>query len=185
MIVLVGFMGAGKTTVGRLAAERLGLPFIDTDELIEQRHGPIRRIFAERGEAAFREIEARVIAECLAGPDAVVALGGGAVETPAVCDALQGHQVVWLRIGFDAALARVGGDPRRPVLADAGLRARFGLRQRRYAMVAKMTIDAVGSPKAVVERLFEPPRRRRAPLARRYRVRAFGQRREPPKQRAR
>jgi len=79
VIVLVGFMGAGKTTVGHLLAERLGLPFTDSDQVIEQRAGrPVRQIFAEDGEPAFRALEHQVIASLLDGPDLVLALGGGA-----------------------------------------------------------------------------------------------------------
>jgi shikimate kinase len=83
MIVLIGFMGAGKTTVGHLLAERLGLPFMDTDLVIEQRtRRSVRDIFGTDGETAFRELEHTVTAELLAGPDAVLALGGGAVLHP-------------------------------------------------------------------------------------------------------
>ncbi len=83
MIVLIGFMGAGKTTVGTLLAARLGLPFTDSDQVIESRAGrPIRQIFAEDGEPAFRALEHEVIAGLLDGPPAVLALGGGAPEYP-------------------------------------------------------------------------------------------------------
>ena len=78
MIVLVGFMGAGKTTVGRLLASGLGLRFADSDLVIEQRRGrSIREIFAEDGEASFRSAEHEALAELMRGPDAVVAAGGG------------------------------------------------------------------------------------------------------------
>ena len=84
MIVLVGFMGAGKTTVGTLLAARLGLPFVDSDQVIEQRAArPVRQIFAQDGEPAFRALEHQVIAELLDGPPIVLALGGGAPEHPA------------------------------------------------------------------------------------------------------
>jgi shikimate kinase len=80
VIVLVGFMGAGKTTVGRLLAARLGVPFTDSDHVIEDRAGkPVRQIFADDGEAAFRALEHQVIADLLGGPDIVLAVGGGAV----------------------------------------------------------------------------------------------------------
>jgi len=84
VIVLVGFMGAGKTTVGHLLAGRLGLPFADSDQVIEQQAGrPVRQIFAEDGEPAFRALEHQVITGLLDGPDLVLALGGGAAEHPA------------------------------------------------------------------------------------------------------
>ena len=102
MIVLIGFMGAGKTTVGHLLAERLGLPFMDTDLVIEQRtRRSVRDIFATDGEPAFRQLEHTVTAELLAGPDAVLALGGGAVLHPETQRALGGHQVVYLKVGYD------------------------------------------------------------------------------------
>jgi len=75
VIVVIGFMGAGKTTVGRMLADRLGLPFVDSDLVIEQRAGrPVRDIFAADGEPAFRDTEHDVVAGLLAGPDAVLAL---------------------------------------------------------------------------------------------------------------
>jgi shikimate kinase len=78
VIVVVGFMGAGKTTVGRLLAAKLGVPFTDSDHVIERAAGrPIPRIFADDGEPAFRELEHAVIADLLNGEDAVLALGGG------------------------------------------------------------------------------------------------------------
>jgi len=80
-LVLVGFMGAGKSTVGKRLAGRLGWSFVDIDEEIEHREGlGIAEIFATRGEAAFREAEARVIAESVNVPRAVIAAGGGALE---------------------------------------------------------------------------------------------------------
>jgi shikimate kinase len=83
VIVLIGFMGAGKTTVGTLLAARLDLPFTDSDHAIEQKAGrPIRQIFAEDGEPAFRALEHEVIADLLDGPPTVLALGGGAPGHP-------------------------------------------------------------------------------------------------------
>ena len=121
MIVLVGFMGAGKTTVGHLLSERLGLPFTDSDHVIEQRSGrSIPEIFAEDGEPAFRALEHQVIAELLEGSDLVLALGGGAAEHPRTRDTLASHpraQVVYLQVGYAQALRRVGGDGGRPMLA--------------------------------------------------------------------
>jgi shikimate kinase / 3-dehydroquinate synthase len=77
-LALIGFMGAGKSTIGREVAGRVTRPFVDTDAEIERLHGPIPKLF-ERGEPDFRRIEEQVVAEALAGPPAVIALGGGAV----------------------------------------------------------------------------------------------------------
>jgi shikimate kinase len=117
VIVLVGFMGAGKTTVGRLLADRLDLPFVDSDQVIEQRAGrAIRQIFAEDGEPAFRDLEHATIADLLGGSDAVLALGGGAVMRADTREALKGHTVVHLQVDLATALARCGPGADRPML---------------------------------------------------------------------
>ena len=145
MIVLVGFMGAGKTTVGRLLAAKLGRPFTDSDQVIEERAGqPIRRIFADAGEPAFRELEHSVIAGLLAGPDAVLALGGGAAGHEGTRKLLAAVPVVYLRVGYAEALARVGGDTGRPMLARPGVAALHAERQALYASVATVTVDTGG-----------------------------------------
>lgn len=151
MIVLVGFMGAGKSTVGRALAARLGRPFIDTDEVVEHSLGlSIADIFEGYGEAGFRELEARVIREQLAGPDAVVALGGGAVTTPDVREALAGHDVVLLDISLEDALSRVGGDPSRPMLSRPDLADVFAARAVHYEQVATLLVPAAGRSAAEV-----------------------------------
>jgi shikimate kinase len=145
VIVLVGFMGAGKSTVGRLLAAKLGLPFTDSDQVIEERAGkPIRRIFADEGELAFRELEHEVIARLLAGPDAVVAVGGGAAGHPATRALLAAAPVAYLRVGYAEALARVGGDAGRPMLARRDVRALHAERETVYASVATVTVDTDG-----------------------------------------
>src|SRR5690242_4567003 len=118
-IVLVGFMGAGKTTVGAEVARRLGRTFHDIDEEIEQQHGPIWDLFAQRGESAFREIEASFARErCAATKPSVIALGGGAVETGALLEGLD-PLVVHLDVDADSAWERVRGS-RRPLAQDEG-----------------------------------------------------------------
>ena len=135
MIVLVGFMGAGKTTVGHLLAERLGLPFTDSDQVIEQRSGrSVPQIFAEDGEPAFRALEHQVIAGLLDGPALVLALGGGAAEHPGTRDRLAAAEVVYLQVGYEQAMHRVGGDPGRPLLARPDLAATY---QRRLLRVRR------------------------------------------------
>ena len=153
MIVLVGFMGAGKTTVGNLLAARLGLPFNDSDQVIEQRAGrPVRQIFAEDGEPAFRALEHQVIAGLLNGPALVLALGGGAVEHPGTRDKLAGAQVVYLHVSYEQALQRVGGDTGRPLLARPDLDALYRRRLGVYAGVATLTVPTDGRrPEAVTQ----------------------------------
>jgi shikimate kinase len=145
MIVLVGFMGAGKTTVGRLLAGRLGLEFADSDLVIEQRYGrSVRQIFAEDGEAVFRVCEQQVIAELMGGPDAVVAVGGGAVEHQGSRRLLRAATVVYLRISYAEALARVGGDPARPLLRRPDVEDVYRRRLPVYESVAALTVSAEG-----------------------------------------
>jgi shikimate kinase len=142
MIVVVGFMGAGKTTVGRMLADRLGLPFSDSDHVIEERAGkPIPRIFADEGEPAFRELEHAVIAGLLAGPEAVLALGGGAAGHPGTRSLLATVPVVYLRVDFAEALTRVGGDKGRPMLARPDVQALHAARRVIYASLATVTVD--------------------------------------------
>ncbi len=164
MIVLVGFMGAGKSTIGRLLADRLGLPFTDTDPVIEQRAGrPISQIFATEGEPAFRALEHEVIADLLDGPDAVLALGGGAAEHPGTQALLKAAEVVYLEVSYEDAMARIGGDAARPLLAQAGLRDRYEHRLGVYAAVATLTVPTTAAdPDTITEHIL-------ASLARRIR----------------
>jgi shikimate kinase len=154
MIVLVGFMGAGKTTVGTLLAARLGLPFTDSDQVIERRAGrPVRQIFEQDGEPAFRALEHLVIAELLDGPPIVLALGGGAAEHPQTRSRLANAQVVYLHVSYAQALQRVGGDPEsRPLLARPDLAGLYERRLGVYAGVATLTVPTDGrDPLAIAE----------------------------------
>jgi len=172
VIVLVGFMGAGKTTVGTLLAARLGLPFADTDHVIEQRAArPVRQIFAEDGEPAFRVLEHQVVTELLTGPAVVLALGGGAAEHPGTRAVLtrggdppgspryRGDpsprtplEIVYLHVSYEQALRRVGGDDGRPLLARPDLAALYQRRLAVYAGVATLTVPTDGRrPEAVTE----------------------------------
>ena len=151
MIVLVGFMGAGKTTVGHLLAARLGLPFVDSDQVIEQQAGrPVRQIFAQDGEPAFRALEHQVITGLLDGPDLVLALGGGAAEHPGTREKLTAAQVVYLQVGYEQAMARVGGDPERPLLARPDLAATYQRRLPLYAEIATLSIGTDGRPPELI-----------------------------------
>lgn len=115
-LVLIGARGAGKTTVGRLIAERLGLPFLDTDALVEAAAGrPVPVLFAEEGEAGFRRREREVCAS-LAGAAGVIATGGGVVLDPANVAALRrGARVVWLAAPPEELAARCAGSDRPPL----------------------------------------------------------------------
>lgn len=141
-VVLVGLSCTGKSTVGRLLAERLGWPFVDTDAELERRAGKsVARIFAEDGEAAFRQLEREVVATVCAGRQQVIATGGGAVVDPQNRALLrEGNWVVWLDAPPETILARLrraaGREPR-PLLAGddplGKLRAMRAERETYYA----------------------------------------------------
>jgi shikimate kinase len=156
-LVLVGMMGSGKSTVGRLVAGRLGWGYLDLDEEVARTSGrSIPALFAEEGEAAFRRAEAQCLAAALAeGPSgpSVVAAGGGLVEEAANRSLLRGRAtVVWLRAEPSTLEARVGDGGGRPLLSGAegtgGRRKTLGdLAARRAALydeVADVTIDVDG-----------------------------------------
>jgi shikimate kinase len=151
VIVLVGFMGAGKTTVGRLLSGQLGRPFIDADAVIEERAGcPVSKIFADHGEQAFRTAEHEIIAGLLNGPPAVLALGGGAVEDARTRRLLLAADVVYLHVHYDGAVARVGGDDGRPMLRRPDLPAVYADRLAAYEAVATHTVPTDGREPADV-----------------------------------
>ncbi|HUR52225.1 MAG TPA: shikimate kinase [Mycobacteriales bacterium] len=117
-VVLVGPPGAGKTTVGRILAERLGVGFRDTDADVEQTTGKtIAEVFVEDGEERFRELERAAVAAALAEHEGVLSLGGGAVLDEGTRRLLSGHRVLFLSVGLADAARRVGLSRERPVLA--------------------------------------------------------------------
>jgi shikimate kinase len=139
-IVLTGFMGSGKTTVGPLAAKRLGWRFVDADDVIAEEAGcTIPELFRREGEAAFRERERAIIARLAGGDGLVLALGGGAIETEATRELLLGAPetlLVHLQVELDTTLERCcGTEQLRPVLADqANLASRYQRRLPLYQM---------------------------------------------------
>ena len=160
MIVLVGFMGAGKSTVGREVASRLGVAFVDADDVVEATQGlPVREIFATDGEAGFRRIEAATVTGLLAGPDVVLALGGGALGSAGVRQALRGHHVVLLDVSLEEALRRVGDDPSRPMLKHPDLAGLYAGRQQAYRDAATLVlpVDGLGPAEAATRVLAALP----------------------------
>jgi shikimate kinase/3-dehydroquinate synthase len=138
-------MGAGKSTVGARVAEAAARPFVDLDALIERRHGPIPELF-ERGEPEFRRIEEGILAEALAGPVAVIALGGGAVLSPLSRERLRSHAfTVFLDVDVETAWARVRGSDRPLAQREDEFRKLYASRQEAYAEAADaVALDAGG-----------------------------------------
>jgi shikimate kinase len=161
-LVVIGPPGAGKTTVGRLVAERLGVPFVDTDAVVESRAGRrIPDIFLEDGEPSFRDLERAAVVDVLGTADGVVSLGGGAVLDPRTEADLAGHRVVFLDVGIADAARRVGFGQHRPLL---GINPRaqwtklMADRRAVYERIAGFVVDTAGreAPQVaddVVERL--------------------------------
>ncbi len=118
LVVLVGPMGVGKSTVGQLLAERLGVVYRDTDDDIVAEQGrAIAEIFVDEGESAFRAIEKRAVRTALAGHDGVLALGGGAILDADTRALLAGQRVVYLSMDVEEAVKRTGLNAARPLLA--------------------------------------------------------------------
>ncbi len=157
--VLIGFMGAGKSTVGRILADRLGVDFVDTDsEIVRTTGRSIPDIFTSDGPQHFREIERDVVLDVLRTHRGVVALGGGAVMTPAVESALAGHRVIYLRIDADAGFARVA-DSDRPLIAGDDPHARYAellaARDDTYVRASVFVVDAgAGAPDTVADAIL-------------------------------
>lgn len=147
---LIGMMGAGKNAVGRRVADLTGASFVDTDALIvaAARHS-IAEVFAETGEAGFRQRERDAVEEAAAGPDSVVATGGGVVTNAGnVARMRASGLVVWLRVPTEELAGRVGSGSGRPLLAGGDPRARLEEleKERRplYAGAAHAVVDAGG-----------------------------------------
>jgi shikimate kinase len=156
-IVLIGFMGTGKSEVGRRLAQRLGRAFVDTDQMIEERAGKrVAAIFADDGEPAFRALERDAVGDAVRRGGAVISVGGGAVLDAANVRALRDAGVlVHLTARPDVIVARVGDPASRPLLGDdprAAVTRLLAERGPAYAAAADLTVDTSdGSADEVVE----------------------------------
>ena len=156
-LYLVGFMGAGKTTVARALARRLGWRVEDVDariEAVERR--PVSVIFAQKGEPYFRQIERQVLLEMVPQRQVIVATGGGTFVDPVNrATMLADGAVAWLDVPLTRVIERVPADGRRPLAADrVQMQQLFESRQLAYAQ-AHVRIDASGPVNEVVERLLD------------------------------
>jgi len=159
-VVLVGPMGAGKTTVGRLLAGRWGVAFRDTDDVVEESEGrTVSDIFVDSGEDHFRSLERDAVARALEEHPGVLALGGGAVMAEETRAALAGHAVVFLRVGLTDAAARVGLGASRPLLLGnvrGTMKALLDERTPVYESVASISVDTDGrTPDQVADAVEE------------------------------
>jgi shikimate kinase len=148
--IIIGAPGAGKTSVGRRVAERLGVEFHDSDAAIEKRAGkPVSDIFLSDGETEFRRLEREVIAESLKDIDGVLSVGGGAVLDPDTREAFSRHTVVWLEVDLGNATKRVGMNSARPLLMGnvrGTMTTMLNERTPLYEEVATVIVDTSGRP---------------------------------------
>ena len=160
MITLTGFMGSGKTTVGKVLADFLGCPFMDLDDLIVKKAGKsIPEIFAQDGEPAFRQLEARLLRQTVekyTENTVVLALGGGAVTAPASAALLREKTVcIYLRATLETLQSRLEGETAGRPLADASLADRLAAREPLYEQTAHVIIDTDGlSPDEVADEII-------------------------------
>jgi shikimate kinase len=159
-LILIGFMGAGKSTVGHLVAEQLGVPFVDVDSLVELQAGrTVHTIFEEDGEQAFRALETAAVESLRTMAPSVVACGGGVVlsdSNRAILKAV--GRIIYLRVTAAETLARVGNDSTRPLLSGTGGVLAAGklleAREALYSATADAIIDTVDrTPEEVAEQV--------------------------------
>lgn len=155
-VVLVGAMGAGKTTVAEILASQWGVTARDTDHDVEASQGrSIAEIFVDDGEQAFRKLEREAVGVALQTHDGVLALGGGAVLDPVTRQALRGHRVVFLNVGLSDAVKRVGLGSARPLLLGnvrGRIKALLDERIPVYREVASITVETDGKAPEQVAR---------------------------------
>lgn len=155
-VFLCGFMGCGKTTIGKLAAKKMGCAFYDTDELIVENQGmSIPEIFEKKGEPYFRQVEAEIV-KSMCGKSAVISCGGGAMINPDTAKyvAEAGEKIVFLDVDFDTCYERISCDTNRPIVMNntkEQLENIFNERHKAYLKNSTVQINASGSPVEMAE----------------------------------
>ena len=157
-VFLIGFMGAGKTTVGRLLAEMIGFRFLDLDEMVEASAGKaVQSIFAELGESEFRRLEKEALERIRDAKRTVIALGGGAYiseENRAIIDQI--GESVWLDCPLDVCLVRVEGDRSRPLLTSGiDLGSLYALRRAAYEKASIVVQTEGKTPEEIAREIVE------------------------------
>jgi shikimate kinase len=158
LIFLVGFMGAGKTTVGRALADKLGCDFFDLDEMIEASAGKsVGEIFAELGEHQFRLLERKAIESCRNLKGAVIALGGGAYAYEENRELLRSiGKTIWLDCPLEVCLSRIKGDRSRPLLSsEAQMRALLDKRRPAYEQADLIVRAGTDSPEQIANTIAQ------------------------------
>ncbi len=156
-IFLCGFMGAGKSSVGKALAEALNWPLLDTDELIEAEHGPIPAIFAEKGEPYFRQLEAAIARDLASKEEAVISTGGGFVLSEAVQEALKGCCIVYLDVPYEDCYKRIRNSDRPLVRANnkEQLAAIYNRRAGVYQAVSSLQVSNSGKLQETVQTIID------------------------------
>ena len=156
-IFLCGFMGAGKSSIGRALAKALGWPLLDTDALIEEEHGPIPQIFAEKGESYFRQLEAQLAKKLASSEKVIISTGGGFVLSEAVQKELKDSCVIYLDVPFETCWKRIRYSDRPLVKSNSKeqIHQLYLKRQEIYRSVARCSVDNGGDSAKTVAEILE------------------------------
>ena len=156
-IFLCGFMGAGKSSVGRALAKELGWPLLDTDALIERENGPIPQIFAEKGEPYFRCLETELAHRLAQTEEVVISTGGGFVLSQGVQDSLKDSLVIYLDVPFEACWQRIKNNDRPLVRSNSkeALREIYRKRAEIYRSVSRFSVSNTGTLNQTVAEILD------------------------------